>query len=780
MAEADGPTRLNVAEWQPVKQKSASPINSINVAAPSYDSHAAATRMVQSEGKTSTSEDNMERVTIQQPLLVDETNVHVSTPREPFPVGGSVLQKDEAPAGGTDLSHGRNLNERLSSLNEDDFKSGEEGNDVIDHEGEATLHEQRVGQGAKVFEDDEVRGEQEALAEVPSVLHSDSIHQKVHEDKVSHLPLAPRRKKCRKHRHHKTNRGGDVITDTYGKECKRHDSEETEDKSAESQNMASDIDKSVRRSDAEIVREGDATAVVTECSSDVSQHKTREQGAESMIGSSSSASYEGLKIVELKDRKHQSATSPEKAEILPHKGLLQEVKRSDTVKQKRRPRNRHSRSVKEQETVMRESEVKGLSKSGPGNVETDVMSELSTSYMSLPNQSLALSNIEGLKKLLDTVHNYQNRSPHEYQINSWLQVYISQLLLMSRKNVEDMDVSMSDTSTPDTEMTNIEELDRNIHHEVIIDSTNKKEKTQGQTSDAVKEVTNTLKEKTECTEDDILMLHLAYESMSHTRQAVFMKSVYQETGAQSYNEFRQSGTEIPSTSTPGILPTSHQITGRDVEDKMSRLEGSGRRDTSTHEPLNNSCQWTDNLREFNVETPPFASHISDMNLDEYKALKFPDIFSQYSEECTQRISNLSKKIDNIRGEKQKLVGCSGNGNNSANECDPTKYLSQSKSPNTMKHLSSKDNWHINTEVTDKETAASTSVPNADSRQQVSQNEENAEGTLLNEPGDKSETGVQQQQRSYGLHLLPPPYFWRQQMQRLVPSYFMSFFFATAV
>jgi hypothetical protein len=692
----DSPLVINVADWQTLKQRTSC------VASPSHDSLAAPTRV-----------DFVERVDIQQLLLADRMNVHLST----APAGGSVLQKNEVPVGSTDRS----------STDE----CGEEGKDVIDHEEEATLHEQRV---------DTVRDEQESIA-----LRRDSFDKKVvQEDEGGHLPLALSKKKHGKHRHHETSRGGDRIA------------------SVETEN----VDGS------------DAAAVLTEYSLDMSVHKTRERGVESRIGSSSSASYEGLKIVvslsKSTDEKHQLAVPPEVAE-----GSLQKVKRSDKVKRKvckhkRMPHDRHGRSFKEQANGMTESEVEGHSKREPEAVETDViiqkgaskgsrdrlnkrkdirlrsfpvdrdLSEVSTSYMSPPDQVLASSNIEDLEELLETVHKYQKRCLHTCGVDPQLAIYISQLLVMSRKSVENLDVSTSDTSAPDVEISMAEETDREEHHEVITDGAKGKGTTQEQTRknmrsgpNAVEGSTN-MKEETKCKTDDVRVPCLQYETVSHTRQAVHMESVSPVKGACSCNELGHHVIEIRNSSTPGMLCTSHQMMSCDLCDKTSRLEGSERKDASTNKQLHDLSQRSDSLCEMDIETPPFPSFISDMSLDEYKVFKFPEIFADYSEKCSERISNLTKKIEQIRGEKRKLIDCSGSSssNASGSEFDSTKYLSPPESSTVIIH----HKWHSNKEVTAQEAAAAGCV---------------AEGA------DRSETAA-------------------QQLQRLVPSHFLSFVFVSPV
>jgi hypothetical protein len=682
---------------------------------------------------TSTSEDSAERVAIQQPLLADRMNAYITT----APAGGSVLQRNEVPGGSTDQSAAAR-----NSVHEDECKCGEEAKD----QGEARLHE-RV---AKETEHDTVREEQ-----VPLAAGRDSFDQKVvQEDEVGG-----------KHRHHEISRGGDGITS---------------------------VDKSDKRSDA--------TAAVNEYSLDLAVCKTREQDVQSTIVSSSgsSASYEGLKIVvslsNLTDEKHQSAISPEGAEVFLREGSLQQVKRSDNLKRKickhkrmHNRRDRHGRSVVEQATVVTGRELEGFNNREPEAVGTDVMlqegaskggqdrrnmwkdvmirnfpvdkdlSEVSTSYMSPPHQVLASSDIQNLEKLLGTEHKYQKTRLHAYEIDPWLAIYIPQLLAMRRRSVENLDVSSSDTSVPDVEINMAEETDREVQHEVIIYGTKRKQTTQDQTRtnlrsgpDAVEGLTNTVKEEMECKTYDVLVPRLQYETVSHMRQAVRMESVSSVTGASSCNELRQSIIEIRSSSAPGMLRASHQITCCDLCGRMSRPEGS-ERDASTHEQLHDLGQCSDNLCQINMKTPPFPSFISDMSLDEYKVFKFPEIFADYSEKCSERISNLTKKIEQIRGEKQKLIDCPGSSSSSASGSgfDSTKYLSPPESSTVIIH----HKWHTNTDVRAQEAAAAARVRNADSGQQVSQNEETPQVSVC----DGSETAM-------------------HQLQRLVPSHFLSFLF----
>jgi hypothetical protein len=287
--------------------------------------------------------------------------------------------------------------------------------------------------------------------------------------------------------------------------------------------------------------------------------------------------------------------------------------------------------------------------------------------------------------------------------------------------------------------------------------------------DTVEELTNTMKEEVRYMTEDVRMPRLERETASHTRQAVRITSVSQVAGARSYNEFRHTGTETGTTSTPGMLQTSHQIMSRDLHDRMSRLEGAGRKDVSIQEQLHSSGG--DSLYEFNVKTPPFPSFIADMSLDEYKVSKFPEIFSSYSEKCSERISDLAKKIAQIHGEKQKLIARWGSSSNDAtsNGFESTKHLRPPKWYTVTTHLSSQDEGHISTEVTDRKAGAPTCVPNADSRQQVS-----PEVTVSINLGDGGESRAQRQQHSQGPHVRPPPCLWKHKLQRLVPSYFIYF------
>jgi hypothetical protein len=73
------------------------------------------------------------------------------------------------------------------------------------------------------------------------------------------------------------------------------------------------------------------------------------------------------------------------------------------------------------------------------------------------------------------------------------------------------------------------------------------------------------------------------------------------------------------------------------------------------EKLCSTCRCGDDSCECDMMTPPFTSVISDMSLDEYEEFKLTEIFSNCLEKCSERISHLTQKIEQICGKKKKLI-----------------------------------------------------------------------------------------------------------------------------
>jgi hypothetical protein len=712
---------------------------------------------VYSEKKASMLEDLVERINIQRSLLRDKMNM----PQERLPIPQKHMIpvsgiSDQSPAnGGSSVA--------LSSLHEDEHEvHAEEKKNAVDHE----KHCEQETKEHRSLDDDKRRENQ-----VTSSGRRDTVDHKEEE--------------CGKHGVHTANRESDTISKKtcdkwYGKNSK----EKTENENDKSENLVSLLDKGDRRGDTEVVRDNDSVTVLSEYSFDVSVSKTREHSVESSMGNSSSTSYEGVKIVvsvsELTEKKFKSGSSPEKSEAILCKGSPQKVKRYDVVgrkicRRKHKRLDRDGKDVREKATMTTESELKGPSKREPdmmaGKGETERskgkdedriemwhhminrnvisdkdLSEASTSYMSPPDQ-LASSHIQDLGKLLATVHDYQKkRDPDIREIDPRLALYISQLLSMSRESVEYLDVSTSDMSTPDVETSAVEGIYSKrpceVTKHIAKEQTKKSETTEKQTytnlkaKDAIKEITNTMKKKTKA----MTVSHLEHESVTCTRQVV-----------------SQCCVQTQSTTTPhgimnGELPHEHVLRERPF----------------LQEQLHSSCRHDENSYEFDIKTPPFPSVIADMSLDEYKTLKFPEIFSDYSEKCSERISNLAKKIEQIRGEKRKLIESSGSGSSassSSNEgqgLDSTKYLSPPESSVVMTHILSKDKGHITPsqkmKFSDQEMAVPISAcdvgsPNA------------AQGSSFSKPSDESKTSLQQQHPSQGK--CPPLCLWSQKLQRLV-------------
>jgi hypothetical protein len=427
------------------------------------------------------------------------------------------------------------------------------------------------------------------------------------------------------------------------------------------------------------------------------------------------------------------------------------------------------------------------------NPGTDrVLSEGSTSYMSLPDQLVA-SNIQHLEQLLTAWHDSQTAGGSEiFRINPWLAGYISRLLAMTRESVQDLHVSTSDISTPDTEISVTEGMDSKTPHETVKQSTqestemkqtteNKTDTDQRSELHTLKHVVSAVKGKRKGLTEDVSVYHKA---ANDSRQACHITSVPQVTGPYSYSEFGQSDAKVQSTLTPEKMQNSCKLTDTELHKKVGGLEGVVKKHRIIQEQLHSSCRCDDDSCECDMKTPPFASLISDMSLDEYKQFKFPEIFSNYAEKCSERISHLTQKIEQIRGEKKKLVESSGSCSSSvSSSCassnisgfDSTKYLSPPEMSVVMPRLPSKDKGPVRLGVSGKE--AGVDVPcvcDAGNQQQMFQNSELPHCTSFLKPSDGNETRAQQQHfRRNRTHVRPPPCLWRYRLQRLVLLHFST-------
>ena len=814
----DSPAKLNVAKCQTLsvpQQKPTSPVNTINVAATSTDTHITS-GAVCSEKKVLTLEDLVERINFQYTLLMDEMTMHGCVPEEPLGNASSVPKKDSVViVDNTDHSSADRRSSEVESLLElYDAVSHEEGpslREMCIHVGqeERTCHEQKVTKAAEGLKNDKM-----LLGE-----RRNSGDHEILEEEIIHLPVG-----CENHRDHEGNGESDALNVmTGGKQCRKQRKEKVENKVIKEQNLASKIDPT-DRGEIEITRKDDSLSVLSEYSFDISVSKTREHSAELSSETSSSTSYEGVKVVvsvsELTQKKYQS-TSPRKGAVISHGNSPQEVERRHIVdskngKWKHKRHDTCSRSVKEKATMTAEDEI---DVSGKGNLKTDLMferresktiedkdmmldttkqwqdvictnavtdkalSEESTSYMSLPDQLVA-SNIQNLETLLAAWHDYKKTGSSEiFRINPWLAGYILRLLAMSRESVRDLHVSTSDISTPNIEISVTDGIDSKTLHETVKQSTqettemkqtmeNKTYTDQRSEVHTVKKVVNAVKDKRKVMTDDVPVNH---KTVNVSRQASHITSV----PPHSDNEFRHCDTKTQSTVTPEKMQNACEITDTKLLKKMSGLEPIVKKHGIIQEQMCSSCRCDDDSCECDMKTPPFASVISDMSLDEYKKFKFPEIFSNYSEKCSERISHLTEKIEQIRGEKKKLIELSGSCSSSASSSnggfDSTKYLSPPELSVVMTHLPNKDKGPIRVVVSDQE--ADGDIPcvcDADNQQHMFQTNELLKCTSFLKPSDGNETRVQRQHSLQNYtHVHPPPCLWRHKLQRLVLLHFSA-------
>ena len=536
-----------------------------------------------------------------------------------------------------------------------------------------------------------------------------------------------------------------------------------------------------------------------------------------------------VSVSELTQKKYQS--TPRNGAVISHENSPQEVEKhhvvdSKTGKCKHKQRDAGNRRVKEKGTMRAEDEIEG---SGEGKLKTDLvierkesktreekdmkldrrtnwqgmmsanavrdkaLSDGSTSYMSLPDQ-LDASNIQQLEKLLAAWHEYQNTGDSEIcKINHWLAGYIMRLLAMSREGVKDLYVSTSDISTPDTETSQTERIDSKTLHETVKQSTKEKTEMKGTTENKTyndlrpevctrKQLINVVKDKTNVITDEVPVDH---EAATDSRQGCHITSVLQVAGPRSYNEFRHCDTNIQSTSTPEKMQNSCEITDTELHEKMGRLEDDVKKHAIIQKQPRSSCRYDDNSRESDTNTPPFTSVISHMSLDEYKAFKFPEIFSDYSEKCSERISHLAKKIEQIRGERKKLIESSESRSSSAssshastsiNGFDSTKYLSPPELSVVMTHIPSKEKGPVRVNVSDQEAGDVPFVCDAGNQQQMFQNKEFPKSTSVMKLSDGNETRVERQHSGRNhTRFHPPPCLWRHKLERLVLLHFSALY-----
>jgi hypothetical protein len=348
-----------------------------------------------------------------------------------------------------------------------------------------------------------------------------------------------------------------------------------------------------------------------------------------------------------------------------------------------------------------------------------------------------------------------------------------------------------------------EDMDSNTLHETVKQSTqestemkqtteNKIDSDQRYKLHTVKHVVNAVKDKKKGMTDDVLVYHKA---ANDSRQAWHITSVPQVTGPYSYSELGHSDTKIQSTLTPEKMQNSHKITDTELLKKMGGLEGVVNKHRIIKEKLHSSCRCDDDSSECDMKTPQFASVISDMSVDAYKKFELPESISNYSETCSERISHLTQKIEQIRGKKNKFIesseSCSSSVSSSSASSssassssassnvsgfDSTKYLSPPQMSVVMPHLPSKDKGPFRVEVSDQEVGDVPCVCDAGNQQQMFQNNELPNCVSFLKPSDGNENSVQQQHsRRNRTHVRPPPCLWRYKLQRLVLLQFSTLY-----
>jgi hypothetical protein len=804
-------------------------------------------------------EDLVERINRQYAVLMDDVVMRGGAPQELLGDASSAPQKDSMVMAGTtdrsstdrrsgevkspllevhgDVSRadGPSLLEVRGDVNRADGPSLLEVHGDVNRAEEHTRCEQKVTKAAEGLQNNKVllggrrnSGNQSVLEEV---IYS-PVEREIYRD------------------HEGNGESNAVIVRAGSKRCRKHGKEKFGNKVVREQNLVSEIDRT-DGGEIDITRKDDSLSVLSEYSFDISVSKTtREHSMELSSETSSSTSYEGVKVVvsvsEL-TQKYQS-TSPRGGAVISHGNSPQAAENhrivgGKTGKWKHKQRGTCNRSVNEKATMTAEDEVYVSDK---GNLKTDLMiersesktkedkymtsdgtrqrqdvictsaardktlSEGSTSYLSLPDQLVA-SNIQDLEQLLAAWHDYQTTGVSEaFRTDPWLAGYILRLLAMSRESVHDLHVSTSDVSTPDIDVSATDGTDHKTLHETVKQSTQEstemKQTTENKTySDqrpevrTVTRVGNAVQGKREGMTGDVPVSHRA---VTDSRQACHVASVPQVTGPHYYSEFRHVDTKTQSTLTPQQMRDSREITDTELCEKMVGLEGFAKKRGIIQEQLHSSCRCGDDSCERDMQTPLFDSAISDMSLDEYKRLKFPEIFSNYSEKCSERISHLTQRIEQIRGEKQKFIELSGSCSSSASSSsasssgasssgassssassnsassnisgfDSTKYFSPPEMSVVMSQLPNRDKGPVRVQGSDQEAGGDVPcVHGAGNQRQMSQKNQLPKCTSFLRPSDGNEAGVRRQHsRCYRNRARPPPCLRRYKLQRLVLLHF---------
>ncbi|KAJ9588761.1 hypothetical protein L9F63_017948, partial [Diploptera punctata] len=420
-------------------------------------------------------------------------------------------------------------------------------------------------------------------------------------------------------------------------------------------------DKSISKSDNEGMDQSDTQ--LTEIHSEYSyEHSVMESS-----NGSGSTSYEGVKITvsvsELSEKMYRhhgskgkkvvSVKSPQK--LLKHHGHRKTCKKRHKPLDEQQIESEKESHVDKDSKYISPSKVRKEEKNGKVKLISTKMddsmlegdknwsevlektssskkdSSESTKYMSPPEQLIS-SNIEHLASLLAFMKNNQTKKDDkECKINPLLVHYISRLLSMSRESVENLGVSSSDISTPEIESSSGESISLNVEQ-----TTSLEDRTQDcrvKMKDVIDSVFRNIRQKT-----DVLPCKAPCSGVPQ---------------------------HVPGTSTP-----------QENEEELMQSAQSGTRDNQRLE----------------ISTPPFNSRFKNMSLEEYKALKFPDIFPEYSQRCT-RISNLAKRIEEIRKEQKRLLGniSGSSSSNSGSGQDSTRYISPPESITIMTRFEKKGN-----------------------------------------------------------------------------------------
>ncbi|KAJ4437644.1 hypothetical protein ANN_17789 [Periplaneta americana] len=908
----DSPAKLNVADWLSSVHNGSSPVNIINVAT-SRKEPVVIDNTAESESRRNTLEDLMKRINFQRSLLMTELAKQ-----------GNLTQGNLIPHIDNNLSHhttSENDIFRTSSSFDENYDKLSSYEQIRDPSNGETLIETQQHIKPEGSSD---KYENYKKEDVEMLIKRNTVEHDIGESREKELGSAEKSKKPSKENAESEKKDNCV---SKGEENERIKVQTmlTHELNAHDLGSQPKIDKE------------ESVTVLSEYSFDMSISKTQGHSGESSIenNDSNSASYEGVKIIvsvsELTEKKFQQTFSETSKESSPktspktkkhdkvgRKLCKQKHKLSDKMPiEKERPSLQTSRHVSEKGTMTTETchrseekkvqSIKNRGKKREDNyikrskwsdvINKDVgeakdSSEVSTTYLSPPDQ-LSLSHI---RNLVSSICNYKEKTmENASRIDPTLAIYISRLLVMSRESVENLNVSTSDVSTPDTE-TNTNNVTDTVSHRIpsptqekqtVEDTKRSKLYTDFRSDDVLdtriqKQTSeNSMRSKkyTELKIDTFLGSTSKQAAKCKTRNEIFTdfetgramdyivqkETVKESTRNQTYSNLKSdslilsevekqtSEDNIRSTIHPDlrndivmntplqkerfevstiieinrdlktdvtdtveILTDTQREEAKVVSNRLShspkntllplqttrdslmsdsysfsefRLHGTQNQSVSTPEnvdrnnvidkgdQLHSSCRCEGNLCEFNIQTPPFPSIIADMSLDEYKTFKFPEFFSEYAEKCSERISHLTKKIEEIRGEKKKLMASSSSSSSASSSSssergfDSTKYLSPPESSVVMTHVSNKDKGQTAPRCVEPSSQVA-GISTDGSRIYESQEKEEKESVRivpLLEPYDASviDTG-QKPRKDHHPHSRPPPCLWKHKLlQRLV-------------